>query len=570
MKKILLITLLFLFNSLLVKSQITTGENPVSLELKNKFQLERLALIELEIPNLQEIANMDKIMDEIPGTLRFAYPVLTNFNLENSGSWTDLDDGSKLWRLELVLPGALSTHTIYDKFWLPDGAKFFVYNEKTQSFIGAVTSEFIDGTFENPKGYSTGILLGETVIYEYYQPATVKDKPIIEISRIDYGYRFLNYVIDAIRPSKSGDSFQYTGNDAAWCQVNINCSPEGDNWQNDKNAVARIVLIFPDHSPTTKGSYWCTGALVNNTKNDYAPFLLTANHCLSSRDSQIKFDALGNNDIEHWIFYWHFEHTGCSNPGPFVRPPNYITRSTRGAMVIANDSPSDFALLKLKEDPRTLINHSVTPYYLGWDATGSPGGSKGVCIHHPRGDVKKISTYNETPVSTTYLNYSTIQNGTHWRIIYVETGVNRHGVTEGGSSGAPLINNNHKIIGQLNGGRSDCTEWQHISTGVFYGKNQPDWFGKFSVSWNANSIPQRQLKHWLAPAPSTTTVLNGLTVCPSITLFGTQTTKRVECREIIIQNATVPSNTTLELNATDRVIINSGFTVQSGATFIIE
>ena len=63
--------------------------------------------------------------------------------------------------------------------------------------------------------------------------------------------------------------------------------------------------------------------------------------------------------------------------------------------------------------------------------------------------------------------------------------------------------------------------------------------------------------------------------CPSITLMSTQPpppqmTRRVECREIIIQNATVPSGRRLELKATDRVVINPGFTVESGATFIVE
>ncbi|WP_439489919.1 hypothetical protein [Algoriphagus sp.] len=45
--------------------------------------------------------------------------------------------------------------------------------------------------------------------------------------------------------------------------------------------------------------------------------------------------------------------------------------------------------------------------------------------------------------------------GTHWRIIWAPTDTN-HSVTEGGSSGSSLINNNRKVIGQLHGGLAGC------------------------------------------------------------------------------------------------------------------
>jgi len=48
------------------------------------------------------------------------------------------------------------------------------------------------------------------------------------------------------------------------------------------------------------------------------------------------------------------------------------------------------------------------------------------------------------------------------------------------------------------------------------------------------------------------------------------TFKRVECDVIEVWDATVPAGTRLELKATKSVIINPGFVVNSGATFIIE
>ena len=171
-KKKLLSAIIILFCfSLTINAQISTNERPISM----KNNLAKTSIIELETPNMQKIFEEDRLFE---GSTRFACPVFVNFDLTNSGHWTTLEDGSRLWRLSVILPNALSTHTIYNKFWLPDGAKFFVYNENTESFVGAITSEFIGGTKENPIRFSTAILLGEHITFEYYQPATVRENTV--------------------------------------------------------------------------------------------------------------------------------------------------------------------------------------------------------------------------------------------------------------------------------------------------------------------------------------------------------------------------------------------------------
>ena len=560
MEKILLTILLLFSFSLKINAQITTGERPIGFDLKNKINFEELPIIKLMPPDLQKVAEEDKLMEEIYGySNRFAYPINANFNINNSGYWKTLEDGSKLWTLDLVFPNALSTSVIYNKFWLPEGTKFFIYNQKTLDCIGAITSKFIDGTYEAPEGFSTGIVLGENVTFEYYQPAVVKGTPIIEISRIDYGYRFMNHTLDAIKPSKNDNSFQQGFNSSGKCQVNINCSPEGDNWQEEKKAIVRILI------KAIGGTYWCSGALINNTKNDFRPYVLTADHCLR------EFDALDKNDLKDWIFYWHYEHPFCNNS---IEPTIY---STQGATLVANNYPSDFALLELKQDPRNINAISILNlYYLGWDASGSPG-TGGVCIHHPSADVKKIATYNATPIISNCMGYihqtvitanGTIDkrtiNNDYWKVNFIAT-TNGHSVIEGCSSGSPLINSNRKIIGQLFGPGS-CSPYPNCSN-----KNGITNAGKFNVSWNGNTNIRRQLKYWLDPASSTNQiVLNGIGYCPTTIVRGMQTTKRIICKEIILENATVPSGIKLELIATDKIIINSGVVIQNGGTLELE
>ncbi|MCA9297224.1 MAG: hypothetical protein KC983_11920, partial [Phycisphaerales bacterium] len=72
------------------------------------------------------------------------------------------------------------------------------------------------------------------------------------------------------------------------------------------------------------------------------------------------------------------------------------------------------------------------------------------------------------------------------------------GTTEPGSSGSPLYNQDHQIIGQLHGGFAAC------------GNDDSDWYGKFSVSWTGGGSSSTRLRDWLDPDSTGTLVLNTL------------------------------------------------------------
>ena len=488
MKRIILFTvccMCFLMCFFSSHAQITTNEIPFG--LKNSSMLISLKKIVLPVRDIDVVLKEDMDAAQLDGPTPFAYPIKVSFTPENAGVWSQLDDGSKLWRLNVHAPGALATSTYYDQFWLPKGAKFSIYNDKTSQFIGAITSEFIEGSREKPLGFASALIYGENIIYEYYQPASVYESPVISISFINFAYQNVKnpYNVVDLR-SGFGTSCDI--------QVNINCF-EGNDWQAEKHAVARIIIPMGDRS------YLCSGALVNNTNNDYTPYLLTADHCLCNNSVRY-YDAEGNSNATGMIFYWEYEHTGCANS--LTEP---IHRTTQGAKIIANIDAytSDFALLKLTQDPRYV--NGVTPYYLGWDKSGVSG-TGGVGIHHPMGDVKKIATHNQTPQS--------IVNS--WVLYWMKT-PNGYSITEGGSSGSPLINNNRHLIGQLYGslGQGNCNN----------PANMDAIYRKFSVSWTGGgtSNNQRKLDYWLAPGlvganqPSTLNgtfaIIGSATICQS-------------------------------------------------------
>ena len=518
-----ILILLFLVLAVKIQGQISTKELPVSFS----FDKDIIHLFEnseyetLPALDMLRIQQEDKDDEQNGLPPRFGYKHKVNYNLDNSGTWIGLPDGGRMWHLEIYCPDALSVNLLYDKFWLPEGAKFFIYSNDKKHSIGAFTSMNNKGKKENLQGFATGLVYGEKITLEYYLPESVKENGIISIAYVVHGYRYINLF----------DEEDKSYNGSGSCNININC-PQGDNWQKEKNAIAMIVA----------GGYrWCSGSLINNTANDARPLFLTANHCMDGHDAE------NDSILTSWSFYWQYESPDCTS----TYDPSYV--STSGGTVIANNSTSDFALLRLEEDPKT--DPEITTYYLGWDRTGNSG-TGGVGIHHPSGDIKKISLYIMSPQSTAYLNSTIDPDANHWRLVWSS------GTTEGGSSGSPLINSNRHVIGQLHGGYASCSN----ITGA-------DWYGKFSVSWDNSANPKRRLIDWLDPDNTGVTVLEGSSGCTAVNFTNqtvTSDTTVVSCGDINVQNVTVTSGAKLILNAAGEVNIISDFEVESGSELEIK
>lgn len=507
MKRLLIILFIIVINANMF-AQISTNEKPYSFGITAKHwnDTKTVVMPALDMAKIEAEDHEDEEYDMPP---RFGYPHKVNYDLNNSGTWYELPNGDKIWQLNVVCPNALSVNFCYDKFWIPEGGKFFVYSKDKKHTIGAFTSVNNKGDRENVQGFATGLVYGDDVVLEYYQPKNVTNDAIISIDFIVHGYRYIQLG-------------QRNMGNAASCMVNINCE-EGQNWQNEKIAVA-MILVY--------GYRYCSGSLINTTDLGQTPFFLTANHCISDYG-----DAAGNSNLYYYSFYWNYEAPGCVNPS---LEPTHV--STSGATIVANNSYSDFALLRLSEDPQYLSN--FTPYYLGWDHSGESGNS-GVCIHHPRGDVKKISTVDSVPPIST--DWNGINYDSHWSVGWKST-LNGHGMTQGGSSGSPLFNAAHRVIGQLHGSNCrDCTN-----------PNGRSKYGKFDVSWtgNNNDSMQRRMNCWLDSLNTGVQTMEALRVIPTAIIMNTDQQLYSNLRitsagQLIIQNE-------VELMGNSQVIVESG------------
>ena len=444
----------FLLLSLVTFSQQGDGGLPKT--FKEVVDYNKIDKRVFDEPNITALKIEDSLTDN-SGTApwRFGFNNNTNINISNSGTWINLPNGDRIWQLVVVCKNALTINLTFSQTVIPTGNELYVYNPSKDFILGKFTASHL---YNGELG--TELVPGEMTIVEYFVP---KGSSIgnVNICTVTHGYRTPNeFLLKAFGGSGA-------------CNVNVNC-PEGAAWTQQRNSVVMLV---------SGSNGFCTGALINNTLNDGKPYVLTANHCYSNPAT--------------WIFRFQWESTSCINPST---SPTF--QSLSGAVLRAQGTPSDFCLVEITGG---LVNGTVpaayTPYFSGWDNTETISPSA-VCIHHPSGDIKKIAIENNALIST---SFGGSPSNSHWGVLSWDLGV-----TEPGSSGSPLFNQNRRIIGQLHGGASAC------GASVL-----SDEYGKVSVSWNpAGSTTSGQLKHWLDPNNTNASFVDGYdpSNAPTITL----------------------------------------------------
>ncbi|WP_052597795.1 T9SS type A sorting domain-containing protein [Aureispira sp. CCB-QB1] len=467
MQKISLLTTLFFICSLTAFAQINDGSMPKS--FTPAFYLNKnIPLVTMPALDMATI-NHENTERDAKGVLMFNTKIQsTSIALGAQGVWDKYPNGDRIWRTRIQAKDAKGMVLYFSNFRIPQGAKLYVYSIDKKEVLGGFTStnNQVSGKF------ALGPIHSDDVIVEYLEPSNVAGQGQFTIDGIGNMYRF----------AKSADNF----GDSDPCEVNVNCTPEGNGKIQQRDAVARILVRVGSNAG------WCSGAMVNNALQNCDRYFLTALHCALGTQG-VNSSIASASDFGQWIFYFNYQASGCTSPSSQGTLAN---QSLTGCTMRAHsnggggNNGSDFLLLEINN----AIPSSYNVFFAGWNA-GTAATTGGYGIHHPAGDIKKVSTFSAT-TATTGWNGSGLNS--HWGLSWIAT-TNGHGVTEGGSSGSPLFNSAGLIVGTLTGGSSFCTS-----------PNSPDAYGKMSYHWTSNgAAANRQLKVWLDPNNSGITTLAG-------------------------------------------------------------
>jgi hypothetical protein len=372
---------------------------------------------------------------------RFGLNRAVDVDLIQAAAQTE-QNGTRTYSYQITADGAFSINLIFDRFQLKPGSKLYLYNSDRTMLIGPITDA------QNPRSGSefwTDLVQGSTLLIDLQEPIAGSGTSELHLSAVVHAYKNLF-------PNTNKDF----GNAGA-CHPNMVCYPA---FQFEGDGVAMIL--------TSGGGRACTGSIVNDMRQSFRSFFLTADHCTG-----------GNTDS--WLIRFNYQSTTCT---PGVDDLDVVTLN--GTTFRAKWSNSDFALFELTQQ----VPPDVNTTYNGWNR-GAATTKDNFGIHHPRGDVKKISFTNADTQVGSYGSGTSTHVISYW---------NNLGVTDPGSSGSPLFDGNRRIVGQLHGGPSVCG-----------GNDLRDYYGRVFTSWTGGGTPTTRLSDWLDPDNTTSvSVTNGV------------------------------------------------------------
>ena len=331
----------------------------------------------------------------------------------SSMEWTRANGGS-VARWEVSSPGAVGLRVELAAGALPRGFQVrFAGSADPSHVYGPFTA---DDFYPDSRTFWSPVLDGSEAIVELFVPA---GEPLAGLS---LGITRVSHLFEsptqAKRLSEIGAS--------AGCSPDLVCESAGNAaLANVGKSVAKMLFTLE-----TGGSALCTGTLIGDTSGSNTPYFYSAAHCIASQSVASSLTT-----------YWFFDRASCGGPNP-----TSVTQRTGAATLLYRNATSDVVLLQL--------GGNGTPpagaWFAGWDATTIALLADLTGIHHPRGDLKKISRARMDRYEAPSGYGSMIVP--HWI----------SGVTEPGSSGSGLFTSvgspaaEYRLRGGLLGGTSEC------------------------------------------------------------------------------------------------------------------
>lgn len=472
--------------------------------------------------------------------VRYGVPARVAISPRKGGGWLDAGDGMRVWRHRVSAAAARGLSLGFTRFVVPEGATLTAASVDGVDVLGPFGARDVEAHGE----LWLPVLRGGDAIVELRAPADAVERVDVVLGVVVRAYRdFGGAVSEAVtrakvaraplpspfRPALLAPAFGPAADarghqpgagpspllhrggskdacvDSAGakvsgtCNMDVACLLPADPWRE----VTRATAVYSLGAGTI-----CTGSLLNNTSNDKRMLFATLSSC--------GVDAASAPSL---VAYWNYENSTCRQPGTPGAGGNgdgVLTQFNTGAIFVAADAATDFALVEL-DDP---ANPAHQLYWAGWDRTpyadpGGPGNGDHACspgalcasVHHPDTDEKRI-VFSEQNTTTTSFNSPAIPgDASHVHVYWDPSPVFPPnpaltippGATEPGSQGAPLYNAQRRFIGALHGGPSSCGAT---------GENLSDYYGRFSVAAQVAAI-----RAAIDPIATNATTIDGRAEC---------------------------------------------------------
>jgi len=435
-------------------AQVTNEGTPLSWDVENKIDVNAHQLPDFDLKTRLQQDSIRDLDRSLP--YRFGKEFEVDIDIDKDGQWINLSDGSRVWVINIQSSGAKTMNFIFDEFYLPPGSKLYFYNDQKTDLLGAYTSS----QNQDSGVFGSWLVDGDNVWIAYQEPDDTSENVELHLSKVIHGYRSV----------ADFESTQKGLNDSGDCNLDVDC-PIGNDFDNEKDELQKSVGLM-----ISGASGFCSGTLINNTNNDGSQYFLTANHCLG-----------GNPGNWSFRFNWTSPNPQCATVSNSQN--GTFDQTASGSSLLASNTKSDFGLLEIIPD----FPSNWDLVWAGWDRSGSfPNFNVG--IHHPSGDIMKVCR-NDDPLQKTTTFFNGEANMEIWNVNNWELGV-----TEPGSSGSALFDENGRIIGQLAGGAAACVGTSN--NGLF------DFYGRFDISWDFGNSATSRLKDWLDPCDSGVTTVD--------------------------------------------------------------
>ncbi|MFD2265930.1 PKD domain-containing protein, partial [Vibrio thalassae] len=385
-----------------------------------------------------------------------------------------------VWRAEIHSPGAKYLNLGFTSYIMPVGGTLHIYTPDKKEGMPVYTH------FDNDDHGELWIsaIEGDTAIIELNIPAYHLDSSSRTPRSADdtHDFHLTSVIVEVEGRVKPPVVFQEA------CLIDVAC-PEGDDWRDQIRSTVQLAIPHQDPSCTSKSCglnllYKCSGTLINNTKRDGRPLILTASHC-----------EITEKNAHRVTVSYNYQASTCGT-GAEISPGH----TNHGVKVLASnigldgtkpiDLANDYLLLEL-EDP---INPNANAFLVGWNGNNEQP-TIGANISHPKGRPKSIAIPREV-----LLSQDIESDNDEDLAIYVKFA---KGVSFEGSSGSGLLDKQKRLIGVDSSGEYEI--YDHVCAGKEMVERYVTLSRLFDKSWSGPDY-----KSYLDPIASGDLSLDGM------------------------------------------------------------